>query len=439
MNALRSLLATLDKEWRLLRRDRAGLLVLFLMPAVLVVIMMMVQENVLRTTGDTGLTVVVVNRDTGDMARRLLDGLGTGSSFTVITEIDGASATEAGARGLLARGVAQFGVVVPEGLAAAVEKRALGQVGGAFGKAGPEAPPSLDPSLTLLFDPLVKAAFRVAVQNALERMLLEMEMEVKARVFAEVVPRRADGIFRAVIGPATPARLFPEMNADWGRQRIVGVTTGMVTAGGKTSLPTPAQQSVPAYALFGMFFIVVPLAGGMVRERRSGVMTRLLTAPASGAVLMAGKVAAYLMVCAAQFGLILLMGKFLPPFLGTPALDVGESSVAVALVVMAAGLAASGFGVLLGAVARTYEQVSTVGPLSVVIAAAIGGIMVPVYVMPPVMRDLSRISPLAWGLDALTDLFVRGAVLADVMPDVGRLLGFAGLCFLAAWGGYRRR
>ena len=41
---MQPLLATLFKELRLLYRDRAGLLVLFLMPAVLVLVVSLVQE-----------------------------------------------------------------------------------------------------------------------------------------------------------------------------------------------------------------------------------------------------------------------------------------------------------------------------------------------------------------------------------------------------------
>ena len=54
----------------------------------------------------------------------------------------------------------------------------------------------------------------------------------------------------------------------------------------------------------------------------------------------------------------------------------------------------------------------TFGAVSVVIAAAIGGIMVPVFAMPPVMQTISIFSPLSWGLNAFLDVFVRGGSLA---------------------------
>ena len=58
-----SLLATMFKELLLLVRDRSGLLVLFVMPAVLVVVVSLVQENVLKSTGETAMDILVDKQD----------------------------------------------------------------------------------------------------------------------------------------------------------------------------------------------------------------------------------------------------------------------------------------------------------------------------------------------------------------------------------------
>jgi ABC-2 type transport system permease protein len=145
------------------------------------------------------------------------------------------------------------------------------------------------------------------------------------------------------------------------------------------------------------------------------------------------------MVCLAQFGLILVMGHYLMPLLGLPALVMGEAPGSLSLVVAAAALAAAGTGVLLGTLARSQTQASTIGALSVVIAAALGGVMVPVFAMPPLMQTVSQISPLAWGLEAILDLFVRGGDLTTIWPQALSLLGFAAATLAAAAFLDRRR
>jgi ABC-2 type transport system permease protein len=79
------------------------------------------------------------------------------------------------------------------------------------------------------------------------------------------------------------------------------------------------------------------------------------------------------------------------------------------------------------------------GPISIVVAAAIGGIMVPVYVMPEVMQSLSVISPLAWGQNAFQILFVRGGGLKAVLAEVAALWGFALACMGIAWWWFTRK
>ena len=205
--------------------------------------------------------------------------------------------------------------------------------------------------------------------------------------------------------------------------------------GGSISRPpyNPVQQNVPAWALFGMFFTAIPIAGAILQERKSGIWIRLASLPISHLLLFAGKVVAYMGVCLCQFLLIGLIGAFLFPIIGLPAFVVTENPFAVLLTVLFSSLAACGFGILLGMACRTYEQASTLGATAVVAAAAIGGVMVPVYAMPQIMQQLSIISPLNWGLTAFQDILVRGHSYAAIVDDLGRLTLFFLLTILGAW------
>jgi ABC-2 type transport system permease protein len=203
--------------------------------------------------------------------------------------------------------------------------------------------------------------------------------------------------------------------------------------------PNTVQQNVPAWTLFGMFFIVVPLGGSLIRERQSGMFVRLLTMPISCITILAGKIIAYVLICMAQFGLIIIVGKLLLPVLGTPVLEMGSSPATLVVIALSAAVAACGYGMLLGTMARTYEQAAAFGAASVVIAAAIGGIMVPVFVMPPVMQAISIFSPLSWGLNAFMDVFVRGGSLKSVLPDVTLLVLFFLVTTLIAWFNLSRK
>jgi len=138
-------------------------------------------------------------------------------------------------------------------------------------------------------------------------------------------------------------------------------------------------------------------------------------------------------ICVVQFALIMAVGRFVLPIFGAPVLNVGSAPAALIVITVSAGLAASGYGILLGTIARTYEQASMFGAVSVVICAALGGIMVPVYVMPKVMQSVSVFSPLSWGLKAFQEVFVRGGTVRSVLPDTALMLLFFVTTTLIAW------
>ena len=105
-------------------------------------------------------------------------------------------------------------------------------------------------------------------------------------------------------------------------------------------------------------------------------------------------------------------------------IDVSGKLATLYAVALFSGLAAIGLGLLLGTIAKTQEQSAPFGSIMVVILAAIGGVWVPVFVMPKFMQLLSRISPMNWGLEAFYDVFLRNASFVKILPEISLLLLF---------------
>ena len=437
------LLATALKELLILRRDRAGLLVLFLMPAVLVVVVSLVQENILKVTGETAIRVLFVDQDRQLLGQVIEEQLQLSGTIEIAKEIVGRPVDEKTARAALEDGDYQFAVVIPAGATEAVQNRLNRQVLSAFDAGDSAQDGNGDmPRMMVLFDPLVQGTFRTSVTNALHRIILTLELEMKARAVSEIFPRQLEKILQNAVGPQNAGAVsapFPAINTKWGRERLLEIESLQAGRGGTGELPSSVQQNVPAWALFGMFFIVVPMGGSVIREKQDGTLLRLMSLPVSYLTIIGGKVCAYVLVCCIQFALILAVGKFILPLLGTPVLEIGSAPLAIAVVVTSAALAAAGYGILLGTIARTYEQASMFGAVSVVIAAAIGGIMVPVYAMPKLMQQLSHVSPLAWGLNALVDLFARNGTIQSVFPETTMLLFFFTGTVLLSWFFFHHR
>ncbi|MBC9249033.1 ABC transporter [Pseudomonas alcaligenes] len=200
-----------------------------------------------------------------------------------------------------------------------------------------------------------------------------------------------------------------------------------------------SQLSVPAWLIFGMFFVTLPMAGGFQREQQSGALLRLRALDLNLASLALSKLLPYFAINLVQFALLLAVGVYALPLLGLQGLSLPGNPLAYLLLAVSLSLATCSLGLLLAALARSAEQALLLGGGINIILAAIGGIMVPKSVMPAAMGQLAEISPMSWALDAFLTLLVGQGSLADIAPYCARLLLFAALLGGAGWLLFRQR
>ena len=129
-----------------------------------------------------------------------------------------------------------------------------------------------------------------------------------------------------------------------------------------------------------------------------------------------------------QFVLMLSVGICILPAIGLPTLQTGGNYLALLVIALSSGLAATGFGLLIGTVANSQDQASLFGAVFVVMLAAIGGVWIPTFVMPGFMKNISTLSPLNWGLEAFYGIFLRGLSLSGIIPHIMKLLIFFVVC-----------
>jgi ABC-2 type transport system permease protein len=194
--------------------------------------------------------------------------------------------------------------------------------------------------------------------------------------------------------------------------------------------PSATEQNVPAYTIFGVFFIVLPLAAGFMREKHEGTFQRILAAPISRATLLVGKLLPYYLVNLLQIGLMFTVGVVLFH------IRIGQLP-ALILVSLALAACANGLGLMVAALGRTEAQIGALGVFFAVVLSALGGMMVPTFIMPEVMETLSQFTPHAWALSGYHDVMLRGLGSADVVKETVVLLVFAAFFFLMALWRFR--
>ena len=194
--------------------------------------------------------------------------------------------------------------------------------------------------------------------------------------------------------------------------------------GKEVAKPNSVQHSVPAWLIFGMFFIMIPLSNVMAMERQTNTITRLRMARASAFQLIIAKLIPYFMINQLQFVGMIALGYLVLPKLDMPAFTLAGDWLPYAVLSSAVSLAALGYGLLVSVVARTTEHAVVLGGGGIIIMAAIGGIMVPTYVMPDIMQTVAQWSPMGWALSGFQNLLLNQYELSQIANELGKLTAF---------------
>jgi ABC-2 type transport system permease protein len=206
-------------------------------------------------------------------------------------------------------------------------------------------------------------------------------------------------------------------------------------------LPSSVQQNVPAWLIFAMFFVVIPVSSIFIIERQQGTLQRLRAMGVPFRLILAGKLLPFFVVNQIQALMMVLVGLFVVPLLGSEALEL-PGSLPLMLnwwaVSAAVSLAAVAWALLIASLAQTSEQATIVGGVGNILMGAVGGIMVPKFIMPAAMQKLAMLSPMAWGLEGFHIVMLRHGSFADLLPSLTHLLLFAILSLtLAIWLNHR--
>lgn len=407
---LRQLLAIAFKDLLVLARDRTAVVLLFIMPVVFILVMTPALQGTFG--GDVKhnpARLLWVDEDKGAIGAAILADLRSLPGLEVIDHgDDGVPLSRSAAEVLIADGEHRAALVLPAGFSAQVTD------------------PAGEPAEVLLIaDPATSdqwlAPVRGMIQGYIERRA------AVARVRARLQRQISQAVARTAPSQAPATRqlgdaLVKPLAGDSPSAISVAIQAPASLRMG--ARPTSAQQNVPGYTIFGVFFIVHALAVSILREKQDGTFRRLLLAPLSRTALLLGKLVPFYAITLIQIALMFTVGVLVF------GLQLGHSVAALVLLSLAVSASATSLGLLVAAMGRTAEQISGISLLLVTTLAALGGTMVPTYLMPGFMQVLAKASPHAWALEGYQDVLVRGLGVAAILPEMSVLWTFTAL-FLA--------
>ena len=192
----------------------------------------------------------------------------------------------------------------------------------------------------------------------------------------------------------------------------------------KKEVPNSTQQSVPSWIVFGMFFMITPITTVFINERKQNTLSRLNSMNVSVFSMVLSKIVPYLFIAQIQAFVMIAVGMFIVPLFDTPSLAINGSVLALVFLSFSLSLSAVGLASLIAVSSNSTEQASTIGGIISILLGAIGGVMVPKFIMPEFMQTLANISPMSWGLDGFLDIFLRGGGVSMVLDEALMLMLF---------------
>lgn len=217
--------------------------------------------------------------------------------------------------------------------------------------------------------------------------------------------------------------------AEAGQGTVPGVEIKVVVVGEAGMFAGFSQFTFGASTQLVMFMFLTSLtaAGRLVYTRQLGLSRRMLSTPTTPWTIVTGE-------ALGRFGVAMLQAVYI---VAVTAIVFGVSwgnPVTAGVLILLFGVVAAGAAMLVGASSRNPDQASSMGVFLGLALGALGGCMIPLQIMPPVMQSVARLIPHSWALTGLQDTIKTGGGLDTVLPNVAVLAVYgAVLMGIASW------
>ncbi len=359
--------AMIKKEFLLIMRDKQALLALFVMPAIFILIMSVAMKDMF-STASVSYDIAIVDTDNSKISKELLSDITNNKSFHIVDDA-----------------VAQVIINIPKGY-------------------------GLDASN--------QHKIELDIKDSLKSDSIEL---FKSKLLKEVVNQRLKIIKNRL------AEFSDEAASSVEAVSLEDTKLFNISYNDKKDIPNATQQSVPTWIVFGMFFVIIPMSTIYINERKQNTLARLSSMNISILYISLSKTIPYLLIAQVQMWVMVAVGMFLVPLFNTPALEINGSISALVLLSFSLSISAIGLASLIAVSANSTEQATTIGGISNILLGAIGGVMVPKFIMPQSMQTLANISPMSWGLDGFLDIFLKGGGVLEVLNESFMLMLFGTL------------
>ncbi len=187
-------------------------------------------------------------------------------------------------------------------------------------------------------------------------------------------------------------------------------------------------QAVAGTAIMMLLFSVSAIGQSLLEEKESGVLKKLLQSPIRPYSILMGKMATATIISVFQLSVLFLFAWI------AFGLDIFIDLPALLVMILSTAFACSAFGVLLASIVTSKKQSDSIGTIIILFMSAVGGSMIPIYIMPAFMQDAAVVSVNYWSIQGFYDIFWRGTGFPAILDNAGILFGITtGVLLVSAY------
>ena len=385
-----------------LRNNPLEILLMFVVPIIFFSIFALIFGRGIGSGKTSPVKVVFVNEDRTEFAESFIAKLDQEAGLEIVNTQDGkrerdgpvGSFSREEARAMLRQGKAKLAIVLPQH----------------FGDAMRNGSP---PSIEILADTSDQIATQVV--SALVRQTVFVEQGRLSRQAARTGARLAS-ISSRPTAPDDPPK------------DIITVEDVLAT---KKANPRISMYAAGIAVMF-LLFSASGAGGTLLEEQEAGTLERLLSSQLSVTQLLVGKWI-FITVCGSlQLLVMFVWGQLVFQ------VDLAGHLGGFALMAIATAAAAASLALLLATLCRSRSQLNGISVILILTMSALGGSMVPRYIMSEELQRYGLITFNAWALDGFDKVFWRDLPVAELKPQLTVLLLSAVVMGVAARIGARR-
>lgn len=192
-------------------------------------------------------------------------------------------------------------------------------------------------------------------------------------------------------------------------------------------------QAVAGTAILMLLFSVAGVGTSILEEKENGTIKRLLYSPLNGSTILYSK-----MLFAFFISILQLTAMFLFAWLVLN-MDMNVSMSGLILMIISTSFAVSSLGIFLAAIAKTRHQAQNLSTIIILVMSAIGGSMIPMFIMPAILQKIALVSVNYWGIQGFYDLFWRALPLEEIFPKILILMGIGAVMTILSIRLFRKR